>query len=91
MPKRILSWKPEFNKFFQSYLLSTFSISHFPIKKGSVIILKMKNVLRKNLAIFHDVKKIEIYFSTSTFVSYHLLTNIIFFQEYIEMELKKNS
>ena len=30
----------------------------------------MANFLRKNLTIFHDVKKIEIYFPYNTFVSY---------------------
>ena len=35
-----------------------------------MIILKTANFLRKNLTIFHDVKKIEIYFPYNTFVSY---------------------
>ena len=76
MPKRIPSGQSEFDKFLQSYLLTTSNISYFSTKKGSAIILKMKNFWRKNLGIFHDVKKIEFYFSCNTFVSYYLLTRI---------------
>ena len=44
-------------------------VPHFSTKKESVIILKMTNFWRINLAIFHDIKKVEIYFPYGAFVS----------------------
>ena len=38
MPKRILSRRPEFNRFLQSYLLTTSNVAHFATKKESMII-----------------------------------------------------
>ena len=81
---RILSWQSKFNKFLQVYLLAPTDVPHFSTKKGSVIILKMTNFWRKNLAIFHKVKKIEIYCIYNTFASYKECV----LQEYIEMESK---
>ena len=49
---------------------------------------KMTNFWRKNLDIFRDVKKKEIYFCYNTFVSYICWQGGFFFQEYIEIELK---
>ena len=43
----------------------------------------MENFWKENLGIFHNVKKIEIYFPRNTFVNKEF-----FFQEYLEMELK---
>ena len=62
MPQQILSWKSKFNKLLQTYLLARSNIPHFSTKQESVIILKMTNFWWNNLAIFHDVKKIEIFF-----------------------------
>ena len=70
MPKQILSWQSKFNKSLKMYLFARFNIYHFSSKKEIVIIMKMKNFCRKNLAIYHNVKKLEIYFPYSTFVSY---------------------
>ena len=70
MPKRILFWQSKFNKLLQTYQLSRTNIPHFTTKKEPVIILKMTNIWRENLAIFYNVKKIDIYFSFNTFVSY---------------------
>ena len=70
MLKRILPSQSKFNKFLQAYLRARSTASHFFTKKESVIILNMKNIWRKNLAVFHDVEKIEIYFPYNTSVSY---------------------
>ena len=98
--KGILSWQPKFNKFLQSYLLATSNISHFSTKKESVIILKMTNFRRKNLAVFHNVKKnvskwinylflkfIDL-FSCNTFVSHYLLTRRFFFKQKVSKPRK---
>ena len=50
-----------------SFKLLTFPISS--TKKESVNVWQMTNFLKKNLAIFHDVKETEIYFSYNTFAS----------------------
>ena len=50
-------------------MLECYNVPHFSTKKEYVIILKMNNFLRKNLAMFHNVKKIEIYFPSTVFVS----------------------
>ena len=63
LPKQTLSWQPKFDTFLQSYLLAMSNVPHFSIKKEYVIMLKMINFWKKNLAIFHGVKKTEIYFS----------------------------
>ena len=87
MPKRTLSWQPEFNKCSQSYLGATFNVPHFATKKESMIMFQMTNFWRKNLDIFHEVKVKRFIFLIT-----HLLVIIvdkeIFFQEYIEMESK---
>ena len=70
MTKRILSWKSKFNKFLQAYVRARSNAPHFSTKKESVIILETTNICKKNLAIFHDVEKREIYFPYNTFVSY---------------------
>ena len=62
MPKPILSSQSKFNTFLQKYLF-TGSPREF------LIILKMTNFWRNNLANFHDVKKIEIYFPYNKLVS----------------------
>ena len=69
-----------------SFKLLTFPISS--TKKESVIVLQMTNFLKKNLAIFHDVKEIDINFSYNIFVYYVYLEGE-YFKGYIEMELKK--
>ena len=46
----------------------------------------MTNFWRKNVVIFHDIKKIGIYFSFDTFVSYIRWLED-FFQEHVEIEL----
>ena len=87
MPKRTLSWQSEFNKFSQTCLLARCNAPRCFAKKESVIILKMTNFWRKNLAIFHDVKKKRfIFFITHLFLIF--VNKEIFFQEYILMELK---
>ena len=87
MPKQILSWQPKFNTFLQSYLLATCNTLHFYTKKESVIILKNTKLWRKNLAIFHNVKKQRfIFYITHFFLIF--VDKGIFFQEYKEMELK---
>ena len=68
-----------------SFKLLTFPISS--TKKESVIVLQMTNFLKKNLAIFHDVKEIDINFSYNIFVYYVYLEGE-YFKGYIEMELK---
>ena len=47
----------------------------------------MTNFLKKNMAIFHDVKEIDSNFSYNTFASYVYLEGK-YFKGYIEMELK---
>ena len=69
MLKRILSWQYKFDKFLQTYLLTSSNVPHFSTKKESVVILKMTNFWRKNLAILRNAKK-DIYFPNNTFVSY---------------------
>ena len=49
--------------------------------------MKMTNFWRNNLAIFLDVKKIEIYFPYNTFFLIFVNKEILF-QEYIEMEFR---
>ena len=87
MPKRILSWQPEFDKCSQSYLAATFNVPHFATKKESMIMFQMTNFWRKNLDIFHEVKVKRFIFLIT-----HLLVIIVdketFFQEYIEVESK---
>ena len=68
-----------------SFKLLTFPISS--TKKESVIVLQMTNFLKKNMAIFHDVKEIDINFSYNIFASYVYLEGK-YFKGYIEMELK---
>ena len=68
-----------------SFKLLTFPISS--TKKESVIVWQMTNFLKKNLAIFHDVKEIDINFSYNIFVYYVYLEGE-YFKGYIEMELK---
>ena len=78
--KRILPSQSKLNMFLQTYLIAPSNIPHFSPKKKSVIILKMTNFWRKCLAIFHNVKKIEIYFPCNTFVHLFLMfVNIGFF------------
>ena len=55
-----------FNNF---YRCTSLDVPHFSTKIESVIILKMKNFQRDNLAIFHDLKIVDIYFPYNTFVS----------------------
>ena len=52
------------------YLLARSNVPNFSTKNESVIILKMTNFWRKNFVIFHDFKKMDIYFPKNTFVSY---------------------
>ena len=68
-----------------SFKLLTFPISS--TKKESVNEWQMTNFLKKNLAIFHDVKEIDINFSYNIFVYYVYLEGE-YFKGYIEMELK---
>ena len=63
-------WQTFEGNILQVYLLAPTDGPHFSTKKGSVIILKMTNFWRKNLAIFHKVKKIEICCIYNTFASY---------------------
>ena len=44
-------------KFLQTYFLACSNVPPFFTKKESVIILKMTNICRKSLAIFHNAKK----------------------------------
>ena len=83
----VLSWELKFNTFLQSYLPVTSNVPHFSIKKESGIIMKMTDFWRKHFATFNDVKKIEIYFSNNTFVSY-ICWQRYFFPVYTELELK---
>ena len=53
----------------QTYLLARYNFSDFSTKNAYVIIMKITNFWRENLAIFHKVKKIEIDFPSNTFVS----------------------
>ena len=46
-----------FPKILQKYFPARSNIHGFSAKKESVIVLKMKNICRKNLAIFHNIKK----------------------------------
>ena len=85
--KQILSWKSKFNKYLQRYLLARSNVPHFSTKKESGIILKMTNFWRKNVAIFHEVKKKKfVFLTTSLFLMF--VNKEIFLKEYIEMELK---
>ena len=87
MAKRILSWQTKFNKFLETYLLARSNVPHFSAKKESAIILKMRNFWRKNLAIFHNVKKYRfIFLVTHLFLIF--INKEIFFHEYTEMGLK---
>ena len=87
MPKWILSWQLEYNRFLQSYLLTTSNVPHFATKKESMIMFQMTNFWRKNLDIFHEVKiKRFIFLITHLFVIF--VDKETFFQEYIEMESK---
>ena len=65
MPKRILSWQSKFNRFLQTYLFASLHILMLHISllnRNRWLYWKWTNVLRKNLGIFQNVKKIEIYF-----------------------------
>ena len=70
MSKRILFRQSKFNKFYEMYRLARYNVPNFSTKKEYVIILRRTNSGRKNLAIFHEAKKVEIYFTYNTFFSY---------------------
>ena len=85
--KQILSWQSRFNKSLQTYLLAGSNIPSLSTKEESVNILKTRgkwgkmkewNFWEKNMAIFHDVKKTDIFFLYNLFVCYILLTRKIF-------------
>ena len=78
MSKWILSWQSKFNKFLQAYLHARSNVPHFSTKKKYVIILKMTEICTKNLAIFRDDAKIEIYFPYNTFLKNFLTTKFFF-------------
>ena len=84
MPKRILSWQSRFDKFLQTYLFARSNAARFSSKKESVIILKMTNFWRKNLAIFHDVKKQRFIFFLHICLLYLLTRNFFFSKIYRE-------
>ena len=48
-------YQPDYLNFSCQFLVATYNILNFSTKKESVIILKMANIWRKNVAIFHDV------------------------------------
>ena len=87
MPKQILSRQTKFNKFSRSHLISASNVPYFSTKKRYSMILKLKNISRKNLAVFSDIKKQRFFFLRNTFVCY-ICWQGDFFQEYTTMELK---
>ena len=66
IPERILYWQTKLNEFFQTYLPARSNVPHFSTKRNLRSKRKWQTFEGK---IFHDVKKIEIYFPHNTFAS----------------------
>ena len=72
---------------YRRYLLARSNVPYFPVKKESMIMLKMTNLWSKKLAIFHNVKKRRFSFLIKHI--YLIFVNKeILFQVCIEIQLK---